>query len=95
MCGAAASEGRASRPSDECRYKKSRFMGMTGLSGNELTAPLIPPPALPGRLTSCSPAVTTEIESLSLVTARLATCLQTISGPRPDGISWTQFEKNS
>lgn len=68
-------------------------MGMTGLSGNELTVPLVPPPALPGRLTSCSPAVTTEIESLSLVTARLATWLQTISGARPEGISWTQFEK--
>lgn len=73
---------------------KSRdLLGMTGLSGNELTAPLIPPPALPGRLTSCSPAVTTEIESLSLVTAHLGTWLQTISGARPEGISWTQFEK--
>lgn len=64
---AAASASRASWQSDECRYKKSRFMGMTGLSGNELTAPPVPLPALLGRLASCSSAVTTVIESPSMV----------------------------
>lgn len=67
MSEAVASVSQASRQSDECRYKKSRFMGMTGLSGNELTAPLVPPPALPGQLTSCHMALVTEIELLSLV----------------------------